>query len=227
MGLIVLSMVFTRPDRLSRVYEIKLAGTLKFESNEPFPDNGKTRQQKQTNKPQETMRPILNALALLAIVIAGLTTAYAQDPLPSWNDGPAKQAIVDFVKATTENGGPNFVAARGTHRHLRPGRHALGRASDVLAGDVLPRPRAGAGQGEARTRQGRAVQHRSELLDGDRAAMAKLTMDDLDEDPRRHAHRHVGRGIQRRSEEVARRRPRTRAGSGPTPNSPTCRCRRC
>jgi len=37
--------------------------------------------------------------------------AYAQtDPLPSWNDGPAKQAIVEFVKATTEKGSPQFVA---------------------------------------------------------------------------------------------------------------------
>src|SRR5947208_9009391 len=36
--------------------------------------------------------------------------AHAADPLPSWNDGPAKQAIVDFVKATTEAGGANFVA---------------------------------------------------------------------------------------------------------------------
>ena len=33
----------------------------------------------------------------------------AGDPLPSWNDGPAKQAIVDFVKATTTQGSPNFV----------------------------------------------------------------------------------------------------------------------
>jgi hypothetical protein len=24
-----------------------------------------------------------------------------QDPLPAWNDGPAKQAIVNFVKVTT------------------------------------------------------------------------------------------------------------------------------
>src|SRR6266446_1097388 len=56
------------------------------------------------------MKPIRNTFALLAVVIAGLTTAYAQDPLPSWNDGPAKQAIVDFVKATTEAGGANFVA---------------------------------------------------------------------------------------------------------------------
>ncbi len=56
------------------------------------------------------MKTIRNKFVLLAIVIAGLTTAYAQDPLPSWNDGPAKQAIVDFVKATTETGGANFVA---------------------------------------------------------------------------------------------------------------------
>src|SRR5438128_4139196 len=56
------------------------------------------------------MKPIRTKFVLLAIVIAGLTTTYAQDPLPSWNDGPAKQAIVDFVKATTETGGANFVA---------------------------------------------------------------------------------------------------------------------
>src|SRR5438874_13272764 len=56
------------------------------------------------------MKPTRNKFVLLAIVIAGLTTTYAQDPLPSWNDGPAKQAIVHFVKATTETGGANFVA---------------------------------------------------------------------------------------------------------------------
>ncbi len=56
------------------------------------------------------MKTIRNKFVLLAIVIAGLTTAYAQDPLPSWNDGAVKQAIVDFVKATTETGGANFVA---------------------------------------------------------------------------------------------------------------------
>src|SRR5438876_9485540 len=55
------------------------------------------------------MKTRRNRFALLAIVVAGLTTTYAQDPLPSWNDGPAKQAIVDFVKATTETGGANFV----------------------------------------------------------------------------------------------------------------------
>ena len=36
-------------------------------------------------------------------------TPSATDPLPSWNDGPAKQAIVDFVKATTDSASPKFV----------------------------------------------------------------------------------------------------------------------
>src|SRR5262245_56589219 len=47
------------------------------------------------------------------VSLAALTfahAAFAQDQLPSWNDGPAKQAILDFVKATTTQGGPQFVA---------------------------------------------------------------------------------------------------------------------
>jgi phosphoglycolate phosphatase-like HAD superfamily hydrolase len=37
--------------------------------------------------------------------------AYAQtDPLPSWNYGAPKKAILEFVKVTTEKGSPNFVA---------------------------------------------------------------------------------------------------------------------
>lgn len=36
--------------------------------------------------------------------------ALAQDPLPSWNAGPAKARILAFVKAVTEAGGPDFVA---------------------------------------------------------------------------------------------------------------------
>ena len=34
------------------------------------------------------------------------------DPLPSWNDGPAKRAIVEFVEKVTTEGGPDFVPAR-------------------------------------------------------------------------------------------------------------------
>ena len=35
----------------------------------------------------------------------------AQAPLPSWNEGPTKQSIVDFVGAVTTAGSPQFVRA--------------------------------------------------------------------------------------------------------------------
>ena len=47
--------------------------------------------------------------ALIAVCITSSVHA-ADDPLPSWNDGPVKQAIVDFVKATTDSSSPNFVS---------------------------------------------------------------------------------------------------------------------
>jgi hypothetical protein len=48
---------------------------------------------------------------LLVAALAGAPSVLAQtDPLPSWNEGPAKKAIVDFVQATTTQGNPNFVA---------------------------------------------------------------------------------------------------------------------
>jgi hypothetical protein len=36
--------------------------------------------------------------------------AQGSDPLPSWNDGASKNAIVDFVGRVTRDGGPEFVA---------------------------------------------------------------------------------------------------------------------
>ena len=42
-------------------------------------------------------------------LLAPAASAQPADPLPSWNDGPAKQAILDFVRATTEPGSPDFV----------------------------------------------------------------------------------------------------------------------
>jgi hypothetical protein len=55
------------------------------------------------------MKTIRNKFVLLAIVIAGLTTAYAQDPLPSWNDSPARKSITEFVAKVTKEGSPDFV----------------------------------------------------------------------------------------------------------------------
>ena len=45
-----------------------------------------------------------------ALLAALGTQARAEtDPLPSWNDGLAKQAIVAFVKETTDLANPKFV----------------------------------------------------------------------------------------------------------------------
>ena len=52
-----------------------------------------------------------------AAVAASATLAPAEtkaqtlaDPLPSWNDGPPKQAILNFIRATTDQSSKNFVA---------------------------------------------------------------------------------------------------------------------
>ncbi len=60
------------------------------------------------------MKPNLRKLGPLAATLCALllsaVAAQAQtDPLPSWNQGPAKQAIQDFVKTTTTPGGKDFV----------------------------------------------------------------------------------------------------------------------
>ena len=44
-----------------------------------------------------------------APVAADQPAAPASDPLPSWNNGPAKQAILDFVAAVTTESSPTFV----------------------------------------------------------------------------------------------------------------------
>lgn len=51
-------------------------------------------------------------LVSLAAVALGFTASvvHAGDPLASWNDGAPKQAILEFVRATTTEGGPQFVA---------------------------------------------------------------------------------------------------------------------
>jgi phosphoglycolate phosphatase-like HAD superfamily hydrolase len=49
--------------------------------------------------------------ALLGLILgASANLAEAQtDPLPSWNEGPAKQSIIDFVARVTKEGGPDYV----------------------------------------------------------------------------------------------------------------------
>ncbi len=56
-------------------------------------------------------RALFAALAAIPIAVAcsGLTAQAQDDPLPSWNDGTTKQAILDFVGATSQEGSPTFV----------------------------------------------------------------------------------------------------------------------
>jgi phosphoserine phosphatase len=48
--------------------------------------------------------------ALVSLLLIASLSA-AADPLPSWNDGSAKDAITQFVAAVTTEGGPGFVPA--------------------------------------------------------------------------------------------------------------------
>ena len=58
-------------------------------------------------------------LAMIAFVMLAISPVLAQtDPLPSWNDGPAKKAIIDFVQVDDRQVEPEVCSARGAHRHL-------------------------------------------------------------------------------------------------------------
>src|SRR5215217_701449 len=53
---------------------------------------------------------LLSAMSgLLRPVSASAQTVTSDGLLPSWNDGPAKQAILDFVRSTTDPSSPNHV----------------------------------------------------------------------------------------------------------------------
>ena len=58
-------------------------------------------------------RALLAGLSALPVAVSlGARSGQAQtpaDPLASWNNGAAKQAILDFVHATTDRAGPNYV----------------------------------------------------------------------------------------------------------------------
>lgn len=59
---------------------------------------------------KDLSRRSLGGLGLAAAAVLG-APAFAQtaDPLPSWREGAAKRAILDFVAATTRAGAPGFI----------------------------------------------------------------------------------------------------------------------
>ena len=42
-------------------------------------------------------------------MLATSTVAARADDLPSWNDGPSKSAIIEFVQSVTDNTGSRYV----------------------------------------------------------------------------------------------------------------------
>ena len=115
--------------------------------------------------------------ALLALgACAHAQTDTRTDLLPSWNDGPAKQAIVAFVKDTTDQSSPKFVppAERiatfdqdGTLWVEHPMYSQVVYCLDRVPAVVKAKPELA------------SVEPFKTVLSGDREAMAKLSMPDL------------------------------------------------
>jgi hypothetical protein len=71
----------------------------------------------QSDRPSSNInrRVLISSMALLPALSGMPITAIAQtqatqdSALGSWNDGAAKQAVIDFVRATTDQASPSFV----------------------------------------------------------------------------------------------------------------------
>ncbi|MFO0826696.1 MAG: HAD family hydrolase [Phycisphaerales bacterium] len=126
---------------------------------------------------------LVASLACVATLVGAMafTAANARtaDPLPSWNDGPAKQAIIDFVASTTKTGSATFVPPEeriatfdqdGTLWVEHPMYTQVMYCLERVPALVKAKPEL------AKVAPFSTVM---ELLHGDRAAMEKLTMEDL------------------------------------------------
>ena len=124
------------------------------------------------------MRRCTFLLVMVAAVMLAISPVMAQsDPLPSWNDGPAKKAIVDFVKATTDQSSPKFVppAERvatfdqdGTLWVSHPMYTQVMYCLERVPAVVKAKPELA------------KVEPFKTVMSGNREAMAKLTMKDLE-----------------------------------------------
>jgi phosphoglycolate phosphatase-like HAD superfamily hydrolase len=118
-------------------------------------------------------------LVVLVLVLGAIPPSLraAEDPLPSWNEGAAKEAILEFVKATTDVASPVFVPPEARiatfdqdgmlwveHPMYSQIVYCLERVPAV----VEKKPEL------------KNVEPFKTVLSGDRAAMAKLTMPDLE-----------------------------------------------
>ena len=124
-----------------------------------------------------TYKQNLLAAALVGAVAFTSNIARAQDPLPSWNDGAAKSAIVNFVQTTTDTGSTNFVPP--TERIATFDQDGTLWVEHPMYSQVM----------YCFARVGALVKEKPELKDvepfktvisGDREAIAKLPMKDLE-----------------------------------------------
>ena len=65
-----------------------------------------------------TTLALLPALSAPPLSVSASAQTASSGPLPSWNEGSAKQAILDFVRDTTDRASPKFVPPGGTHCHF-------------------------------------------------------------------------------------------------------------
>ena len=131
-------------------------------------------------KTMYTFSALARTIALGALLTLGVPAQAQSDPLPSWNDGAAKQAIVAFVKDTTTPGSPKFVplAERiatfdqdGTLWVSHPMYTQVMFVLESVPALVKAKPEL------AKVAPFSTV---LEILKGDRAVVAKLTMADLE-----------------------------------------------
>jgi phosphoglycolate phosphatase-like HAD superfamily hydrolase len=118
-------------------------------------------------------------LALGCLMLLG-TYAHVQaqtDPLPSWNDGPAKQAILSFVKGATTAGSPNFVDP--VARIATFDQDGTTWVEQPLYSQVMFAFHQ-VGVMAAKDPKLKEVEPFKTVLSGDREAIAKLTMPDLE-----------------------------------------------
>jgi len=120
--------------------------------------------------------PLVFVLAVVLGLASGTQVLAQTDPLPSWNEGAAKQAIVKFVEATTTQGSPKFVppAERvatfdqdGTLWVEHPMYSQVVYCFDRVPAVVKAKPELA------------NVEPFKTVMSGNREAIAKLSMDDL------------------------------------------------
>ena len=123
---------------------------------------------------------LARAFALVLLLSLGTHAQAQTDPLPSWNDGAAKQAIVTFVNETTTQGSPKFVP--------QPERIATFDQDGTLwvehpmYSQVMYILESVPALLKAKPELAKVAPYSTvlEILKGDRAAIAKLTMPDLE-----------------------------------------------